>query len=65
VAAIKQAYRVLLQSRLNTSAALAKLEAEGPHTPEVRGLVEFIRSSRRGVILKRHRRRAAPDEDES
>jgi UDP-N-acetylglucosamine acyltransferase len=56
LAAIRRAFRVLLQSRLNTSAALARLEAEGPATPEVRALVEFIRSSRRGVILKRRRR---------
>jgi UDP-N-acetylglucosamine acyltransferase len=60
VAAIRQAYRVLLQSRLNTSEALARLEA-GPAVPEVRGLVEFIRGARRGVILKRHRR---PHHDE-
>src|SRR5207245_7762527 len=42
IAAIRQAYRVLLQSRLNTSEALARLEAE-PMIPEVRVLVEFIR----------------------
>ncbi|HET8647883.1 MAG TPA: acyl-ACP--UDP-N-acetylglucosamine O-acyltransferase, partial [Vicinamibacteria bacterium] len=55
LSAIRQAYRVLLQSRLNTTEALARLEAE-PMTDEVRGLVEFIRSARRGVVLKRHRR---------
>ena len=59
VAAIRQAYRVLLQSRLNTSEAVARLEASGPETDEVRALVEFIRSSRRGVILKRASRRHA------
>jgi UDP-N-acetylglucosamine acyltransferase len=64
VSAIRQAYRVLLQSRLNTSAAITRLEAEGPHTPEVRALIEFIRSSKRGVILKRHHRRSAGDGDE-
>jgi len=57
VAAIREAYRVLLQSRLNASEAVARLEAEGPHTPEVRTIVEFIRSSPRGVILKRRRTR--------
>jgi UDP-N-acetylglucosamine acyltransferase len=61
IAAIRQAYRVLLQSRLNTSEAVARLEAEGPFTPEVRVITEFIRSSTRGVILKRRRRVA--DED--
>jgi UDP-N-acetylglucosamine acyltransferase len=64
VGAIRQAYRVLLQSRLNTTAALARLEAEGPHTPEVQALVEFIRASKRGVVLKRHRRHASDGAEE-
>jgi UDP-N-acetylglucosamine acyltransferase len=63
VAAIKQAYRVLLQSRLNTTAALTRLDAEGPHTPEVRAIVDFIRSSKRGVVLKRHKRHATDGDD--
>jgi len=62
MAAIRQAYRVLLQSHLNTAGALARLDAEGPHTTEARILVEFIRSSSRGVILRR--RRSAVDTDE-
>ena len=52
IAAIRQAYRVLLQSRLNTTEALARLEAE-PMVPEVQGIVDFIRSAKRGVVLKR------------
>jgi UDP-N-acetylglucosamine acyltransferase len=63
VAAIKKAFRTLLQSRLNTTAAVARLEAEGPFTDDVRALVAFIRSSRRGVILKRRHRRADLDEE--
>ncbi|HEY6548788.1 MAG TPA: acyl-ACP--UDP-N-acetylglucosamine O-acyltransferase [Vicinamibacteria bacterium] len=63
VAAIRQAYRTLVQSRLNTSAAVAKLEAEGPHTDDVRGLVAFIKASRRGVILKRRHRRTESDDE--
>jgi len=61
LAAIKRAYRVLIQSRLNTAQALERLESEGPHTPEVRCIVDFIRSSRRGVILKRQRRELIED----
>jgi len=63
VQALRQAYRVLLQSHLNTRDALVRLEAEGPHTEEVAQLVEFIRSSRRGVVL-RGRRGAVSDSDE-
>jgi UDP-N-acetylglucosamine acyltransferase len=60
--AIRQAYRLLLQSQLNTSAALDRLTSEGPSTPEVRQIIEFIRSSARGVILKRRRRRGVAEE---
>ena len=58
IAAIREAYRVLLQSRLIASEATARLEADGPRSPEVRILIEFIRSSPRGVILKRRRPRS-------
>jgi UDP-N-acetylglucosamine acyltransferase len=56
VGAIRRAYRVLLQSRLNTSQAIERMEPDGARFPEVRGIVDFLRSSSRGVILKRHRR---------
>jgi UDP-N-acetylglucosamine acyltransferase len=58
IEALKHAYRILLQSRLNTSDALARLEAEDSQAPEVRTLVAFIQSSKRGVVLKRARRHA-------
>jgi len=61
IAAIRHAYRVLLQSRLNTTEALARLEAE-EMTPEVRVIVEFIRSSKRGVVLKRATRHHVSEE---
>ena len=60
IAAIRQAYRVLLQSRLNTTEALARLELE-TQPPEVTALVDFIRTARRGVILKRGRRHGADE----
>jgi UDP-N-acetylglucosamine acyltransferase len=56
---LRQAYRYLLQSKLNTSRALAQIEHDPALVaPEVRYLVEFIRSSVRGVILRRPARRA-------
>ena len=56
---LKRAYRYLLQSKLNTSRALVQIEQDPALTsPEVRYLVEFIRSSQRGVILRRPMRRA-------
>ena len=62
IAAIRRAYRVLLQSRLNTTDAVARLQQEAPQTKDVATLVEFIRASRRGVILKRRARRPAHEE---
>jgi len=64
IAAIRHAFRVLMQSRLNTSEAVARLEAEGSAHAEVRGVVEFIRTARRGVILKRHSRHHFSDAPE-
>ena len=63
VAAIRRAYRTLLQSRLNTSEAVRRLEADGPFTDDVGALVAFIKSSRRGVILKRRHRPVETDEE--
>jgi UDP-N-acetylglucosamine acyltransferase len=53
---LKQAFRYLMQ--LNTSRALAQIEADRTlSSDEVRYLVEFIRTSQRGVILRRPTRR--------
>jgi UDP-N-acetylglucosamine acyltransferase len=56
---LKRAYRYLLVSRLTTSRALRVIEEDhGLNCPEVQYLVDFIRSSQRGVILRRATRRA-------
>jgi UDP-N-acetylglucosamine acyltransferase len=56
---LRQAYRYLLQSKLNTTRAVAQIEQdESLSAPEVRYLIDFIRSSQRGVILRRATRRA-------
>lgn len=53
---LKRAYRYLLHS--NTTHALAQIEADPTlSSPEVRYLVDFIRSSSRGVILRKPARR--------
>jgi UDP-N-acetylglucosamine acyltransferase len=53
VAALRRAYRILLQSHLNTTQAVERLAAD----PEdvVQELVGFIRASRRGVVLRRRK----------
>jgi UDP-N-acetylglucosamine acyltransferase len=56
IAALRSAFRVLQQSGLNLSQALAKLEEE-PLNDDVRRVVDFVRASKRGVIVKRGRDR--------
>jgi UDP-N-acetylglucosamine acyltransferase len=59
IAQLRHAYRYLLQSKLNTTRALQQIEQDASlSAPEVAYLVEFIRSSQRGVILRRPTRRA-------
>jgi UDP-N-acetylglucosamine acyltransferase len=63
ISALKQAYRVLSRGDVPLAEALARLESSGPLTPEVRTVVDFLRSSKRGVVLSR-RRGGAPAETE-
>lgn len=48
--ALRQAHRLLCRSGLNVSDALARIEAELPPLPEIRHLVEFYRTTQRGVL---------------
>jgi UDP-N-acetylglucosamine acyltransferase len=47
---LRQAYRILFQSSIPMREAVAKAEAEVPTNPAVAHLLEFVRSSRRGVL---------------
>ena len=47
---IRAAYRVLLQSDLNTSQALDQLKENFSGHPKVQAMIDFIESSQRGVI---------------
>jgi UDP-N-acetylglucosamine acyltransferase len=56
---LKRTFRYLLQSKLNTTGALQQIEAdETLACPDVQYLVDFIRRSERGVILRRASRRS-------
>ena len=58
IAKLKRTYRYLLQSKLNTSQALAQIEDDPTlRCAEVDYLVDFIRSSTRGVSLRRPAKR--------
>jgi len=47
--ALKQAYKILFRGGLTIPNALARIEAEVPPLPEILHLLEFVRTSERGV----------------
>ena len=54
---LKRAFRYLLQSKLNTTTALQRIQQDRSLAcDEVQYMLEFVRTSQRGVILKRARR---------
>jgi UDP-N-acetylglucosamine acyltransferase len=58
ISKLKRSFRYLLQSKLNTTGALRQIERDRSLAcPEVQYLVDFIRTSQRGVILRRASRR--------
>jgi UDP-N-acetylglucosamine acyltransferase len=59
IAKLKRSFRYLLQSKLNTTSALQQIERDRSLAcAEVQYLLDFIRTSQRGVILRRPSRRA-------
>jgi UDP-N-acetylglucosamine acyltransferase len=47
---LQNAFRLLSNAGLNTSQAVARIEEDLPPTPEIKELLEFIRSSERGFV---------------
>jgi UDP-N-acetylglucosamine acyltransferase len=50
IAAVRHAFHLLLAAKLNTSQALARIQQEVSASQEVQYLVQFIETSKRGVI---------------
>jgi len=50
IEALQRAYRLLVRSKLRLEDALAKIEEELGYYPEVRYLVEFARTAKRGIL---------------
>ena len=60
---LRTAYRYLMQSKLNTTQALAKIEHDASlECPEVKNLVDFIHTASRGVILRRSKKDEGSEE---
>lgn len=49
IEAIRTAYRILFRSKLKLKDALARVREEGPETPEVIHMINFIEKSQRGI----------------
>jgi UDP-N-acetylglucosamine acyltransferase len=64
LAALRRAYRLLMQSGLPAGEALQRIETEAGvgDLKEVKILVDFMRTAKRGVIVKRRKRVADHDE---
>jgi UDP-N-acetylglucosamine acyltransferase len=59
ISKLKRSFRYLLQSKLNTTGALQQIQRDRSLAcAEVQYLLDFIRTSHRGVILRRATRRA-------
>lgn len=50
IRALREAYRTLYRAKLNTKQAVEEIRNNLPDCPEIRILVEFIESSKRGII---------------
>src|SRR5580765_3791882 len=48
--ALKQAYRLLLRSKLNTSQAIAEMKKTLEDSPDVQELIRFIEGAERGIV---------------
>lgn len=53
---IKTVYKKLFRSRLPLSEAISRVEQEGPHSEEIKYMLEFIKNSKRGICRTPRRR---------
>jgi UDP-N-acetylglucosamine acyltransferase len=49
---LETAFRLLCRSKLNTTQAIEGIEARGLKSPHVQALVDFVRTSKRGVVSR-------------
>ena len=53
--ATNQAFKLLISEEYNTSQAIEKIKAEIPMNEYIQNMIDFIQSSKRGVLLKSHK----------
>ena len=53
--AMNEAFKLLISPEYNTTQAIEKIQAEIPMNKYIENMIEFIKSSKRGVLLKSHK----------
>ena len=53
--AVNEAFKLLISEDYNTSQAIEKIKAEIPTNEYIETMIEFIQTSKRGVLLKSHK----------
>ena len=53
--ATNEAFKLLISEDLNTTQAIEKIKAEIPMNEYIEKMIEFIQTSKRGVLLKTHK----------
>ena len=53
IQAVRRAFKLIIRGGLTITAAVARVEADDGHFPAVRELIEFIRTSKRGIVTGR------------
>jgi UDP-N-acetylglucosamine acyltransferase len=52
---MNEAFKLLISEELNTSQAIEKIKAEIPTNEYIEKMIEFVKTSKRGVLLKSHK----------
>ena len=53
--ATNEAFKLLISDEYNTTQAIEKIKAEIPMNEYIEKMIEFIKTSKRGVLLKSHK----------
>ena len=53
--ATNEAFKLLISDEYNTTQAIEKIKAEIPINEYIEKMIEFIKTSKRGVLLKSHK----------
>ena len=53
--AVNQAFKLLISHEYNTTQAIEKIKAEIPMNEYIENMIEFVQTSKRGVVLKSHK----------